>query len=150
MVYSLAEVAKNTNIEERTLKYYAKEGLLPRVAKTSSGVLKFSKEDFYWLELITSLRNTGVSLSELKELAKIYSKDKNGSSFTDTLLKYKADSEKRLAEFEKNINNIDKFIVIDKEISSQKAHSKTLAENKIRIKNAHREKLLENFTNALN
>lgn len=141
MIYSLSEVAKKTNIEDRTLKYYAKEGLLPCVDKTGSGAFKFTEEDFSWLELINSLRNTGASLVELKELALLYANDKNGSLFTKSLLKHKAEAERRLAEFEENINTINKFILNDeKEVDNIETVDKT--------NSSSREELVRNLSNA--
>lgn len=142
MIYSLSEVAKNTNIEERTLKYYAKEGLLPCVDKTGSGVLKFTKEDFGWLELINSLRNTGASLIELKELASHYSNDKDGSLFTKNLLKHKVEAERRLAEFEENINIINKFIL------NGEKEAKNIEADADKNNTSRREELVRSLSNA--
>ena len=42
MRYSIGQVAKKTGLTAHTLRYYEKEGLLPFVQKTGSGLRVFS------------------------------------------------------------------------------------------------------------
>lgn len=51
MAYNISEVAKKMNITSSTLRYYDKEGLLPFIDRTESGIRKFKDTDFEWLSI---------------------------------------------------------------------------------------------------
>jgi DNA-binding transcriptional MerR regulator len=66
MFYNIGEVAKKMNIASSTLRYYDKEGLLPFVDRTEGGIRKFKEDDFEWLSIIECLKNTGMSIKDIK------------------------------------------------------------------------------------
>jgi len=45
MYYTIGEIAKKVNISPHTLRFYAKEGLLPFVERSESGIRMFKDED---------------------------------------------------------------------------------------------------------
>ena len=55
MGYSSGQVAEKMGLTAHTLRYYEKEGLLPFVKKTGSGLRIFSDEDIGWLQMIECL-----------------------------------------------------------------------------------------------
>lgn len=67
MPYSIGQVALKTGLTTHTLRYYEKEGLLPFVHKTSSGLRLFSDNDLGWLSMIQCLKETGMPLKEIKQ-----------------------------------------------------------------------------------
>ncbi len=67
MGYSIGEVAKKTGLTTHTLRYYEKEGLLPFVHKSSSGLRVFSDNDLGWLAMIECLKDTGMPLKGIKQ-----------------------------------------------------------------------------------
>lgn len=67
MYYSIGQVAAKTGLTVHTLRYYEKEGLLPFVRKSSSGLRRFSDDDLGWLSLIECLKETGMSLKGIKQ-----------------------------------------------------------------------------------
>lgn len=147
MIYSISDVSSRMNIEERTLKYYAKEGLLPLVEKTASGALKFKINDFEWLELLTSLRNTGVPLSEIKVFADVYSKEnKNITEINDMLKKYKITAEKHLKEILTDIDKINGFIIKNESLKTEISENEETINEKNIIASNRREALVRNFT----
>ena len=46
MGYTVKMVAERTNLSANTLRYYEKEGLLPSIKRTKSGIRHYSDEDF--------------------------------------------------------------------------------------------------------
>lgn len=66
MIYTIGEIAKKLNIPPSTLRYYDKEGLLPFVERSSGGIRMFKDEDISWLGTIECLKNTGMSIKEIK------------------------------------------------------------------------------------
>lgn len=67
MGYSIGQVAKKTGLTAHTLRYYEKEGLLPFVRKTGSGLRVFSDNDIGWLDMIECLKGVGMPLKDIKQ-----------------------------------------------------------------------------------
>lgn len=67
MNYSIGEVAQKTKLSTYTLRYYEKEGLLPFVKKSQSGLRVYTDNDIGWLELIECLKSTGMPLKKIKQ-----------------------------------------------------------------------------------
>ena len=66
MLYSIGEMAKLLDIPASTLRYYDKQGLLPFVERSKSGIRMFQEKDYEWLKLIECLKKSGLTLSEIK------------------------------------------------------------------------------------
>ena len=66
MYYTVGEIAKILNVTPHTLRYYDKEGLLPFVERSDSGIRMFKDSDFEWLHIIECLKKTGMSIKDIK------------------------------------------------------------------------------------
>lgn len=66
MTYSISEVAKMMNLTVHTLRYYDKEGLLPFVERTPSGIRLFKESDLDALRIIECLKATGMPIKDIK------------------------------------------------------------------------------------
>lgn len=66
MLYTVGEMAKRLDVAPSTLRYYDKEGLLPFVERSKSGIRMFKDADYEWLQVINCLKKTGMRLSEIK------------------------------------------------------------------------------------
>lgn len=66
-LYTIDEVAERTGLSKHTLRYYEREGLLPPVAKTSSGHRRYTDDDIGWVKFLQLLRATGMPIREAKE-----------------------------------------------------------------------------------
>lgn len=67
MRYSIGQAAKITGLSTHTLRYYEKEGLLPFVQKSRSGLRIFSESDIGWINMIECLKGVGMSLKGIKQ-----------------------------------------------------------------------------------
>lgn len=67
MFYTVGEMAKILNTTPSTLRYYDKEGLLPFVERTGSGIRMFKDSDYEWLLVIDCLKNTGMGIKDIKK-----------------------------------------------------------------------------------
>lgn len=67
MLYTVGETAKILNITPSALRYYDKEGLLPFVERSASGIRVFKEEDFNWLFIIDCLKKSGLSIKDIKK-----------------------------------------------------------------------------------
>lgn len=68
-MYSIKEAAAITGIPTTTLRYYDKEGLLPFIERKESGYRLFSEGDIQMLRVIECLKNTGMSIKDIRQFA---------------------------------------------------------------------------------
>ncbi|MBW7459630.1 MerR family transcriptional regulator [Paenibacillus sepulcri] len=71
MSYTIGQVAEETGLSIHTLRYYEKEGILPAVKRSENGIRIFEEEDIEWLKFACCLRDTGMTILEMKEFAKL-------------------------------------------------------------------------------
>lgn len=72
MFYTIGEVADRMQLSPPTLRYYDKEGLLPFVERSASGIRMFKEADFGCLRIIECLKSTGMSIKEIKQFIDWY------------------------------------------------------------------------------
>ena len=70
-MYTIQDVSQKTGLSAHTLRYYEKEGLLSPVKRTQGGFRQYSDEDLEALGLICCLKNTGMSLEEIKRFVQL-------------------------------------------------------------------------------
>lgn len=70
MNYSISEFAKITGISQHTLRYYEKEGLI-EPQRDEHNYRLFGAEDLDWAIFINKLKNTGISLKEIKRYTEL-------------------------------------------------------------------------------
>lgn len=108
MGYSIGQVAKKVGISAHTLRYYEKEGLLPFVQKTSSGLRSFSDNDLGWLAMIDCLKGTGMPLKGIKQYIDWYIEgDSTLSQRLEMFKQQKVNLEAQLAQLQKHMDKID-------------------------------------------
>jgi len=74
MGYSIGEVTEKTGLSAHTLRYYEKEGLLPFVTKSSSGIRVYADSDLQWLSMIECLKKSGLQIKEIRQYIDWYRK----------------------------------------------------------------------------
>lgn len=67
MFYSIGEVAAMMNLSTHTLRFYDKEGLLPMMERSASGIRLFKDADIERLKMIECLKTSGMSIREIKQ-----------------------------------------------------------------------------------
>lgn len=71
MGYTVKVVAAKTGLSPNTLRYYEKEGLLPHVQRSKSGIRHYSNDDLEWLDVISCLKNTGMSIKQIRDFVNL-------------------------------------------------------------------------------
>ena len=84
MLYTVGEMAKVLGIPASTLRYYDKEGLLPFVERSSGGIRMFTEKDYEWLKVIECLKESGLSIKDIKSFIGM-AKRGDESSLTERL-----------------------------------------------------------------
>lgn len=69
--YSIGETSRSTGLSADTLRYYERIGLLPRVARASSGIRRYSDTDISRLQFIQRAQRMNFTLAEIAELLKM-------------------------------------------------------------------------------
>lgn len=71
MPYSIAEASKMAGVPASTIRYYEKEGLLPRINRTSGCMRRFEDGDIEWLNFIVCFLKTGMPLASVKKIVEL-------------------------------------------------------------------------------
>lgn len=66
MTYSIGAVAEMFGLSVPTLRYYDKEGLLPKVKRSDGGVRRFDSGDIECLRVVECLKKTGMPLKDIR------------------------------------------------------------------------------------
>jgi MerR family mercuric resistance operon transcriptional regulator len=64
----IGELAKQSRVHLQTIRYYEREGLLPKPRRSPSGYRIFSSEDVRRVRFIKQAQGLGFSLNEIREL----------------------------------------------------------------------------------
>jgi len=68
----IAEAAAKSGLSIDTIRYYEKSEILPEIARGPDGQRRFSGENVEWLSLLSSLRDTGMSIKTMRRFAALY------------------------------------------------------------------------------
>ena len=67
---TIKDVSERTGISVYTLRYYAREGLLPSVERDKNGVRYFTEADLESVYIIECLKNCDMSIQEIKDFTR--------------------------------------------------------------------------------
>lgn len=97
--YSIDEAAARTGLTKHTLRYYEREGLLPPIAKASSGHRRYTDDDIGWVKFLQLLRATGMPIREAKEFVTLtWAGDHTIPERVDVLTGYRTALVERMAQ----------------------------------------------------
>ena len=107
MNYSIKQVSDITNLKPYVLRYYEKEGLLPFVCRSESGIRRYSEYDLEWLGLICCLKNTGMSIKQIKDFVELSMQgDETLKQRCDLLIIHKGNVEKQIQEMQTHLQKV--------------------------------------------
>ena len=69
---TIAEVSKKYDLTTDTIRYYEKEGLIPKVPRTQNGIRDFDEESCGWIEFIKCMRSAGMEIEILKRYVELF------------------------------------------------------------------------------
>lgn len=104
MPYTIGEVAKKMNVVPSTLRYYDKEGLLPFIQRSENGIRFFTEKDFEILSVIHCLKQTGISIKDIKRYIDMIGEgDKSIDARLELFRKEKESVENKIQEMERTL-----------------------------------------------
>ena len=108
----IGELASITGLTIETIRYYERESLLPRHARTEGGYRIFGAEDLERLDFIKRAKRLGFSLAEIRDVLAVRASDQPTCIHVKTLLDKKVEEVDRalreLAEFRKDLAGLRK------------------------------------------
>jgi MerR family transcriptional regulator, aldehyde-responsive regulator len=103
-----AEMSQRTGVSIDTLRYYEREGLLANVARADSGHRRYSTDDVLWVEVLRCLRNTGMTIDQLRHYCSLGQQGQGTApERMDMLSKHRALLVEQIAELRLAIDLID-------------------------------------------
>ncbi len=100
MLY-IGKLASATGVGIETIRYYERQGLLPKPDRTSSGYRIYSDESMQRLKFIRVAKKLGFSLEEIKGLLNIWDNDSDYDKAREMCSAKLETVEKKLAEMQR-------------------------------------------------
>ena len=117
MNYSIQQAAQKLGLTSSTLRYYDKEGLLPTLKRTDSGIRTFSDTDLDWLGLICCLKNSGMPIQEIKQFMHLCLRGEDTcEERKEVLMKHRTEILKQMEVLRNSLSIVDYKIDHYKEI----------------------------------
>ncbi|MDD9781506.1 MerR family transcriptional regulator [Priestia megaterium] len=110
MTYSIGEFSKLVGLSGYTLRFYEKEGLI-KVNRDENNVRIYSDENKLWIESLLHLKNTGMSLKDMKRFAMWgHMGDKTMEERLDLLRNHRKKVVEDLEKLHQSLEHLDKKI----------------------------------------
>lgn len=104
MTFTVKQLSDKYNLSAHTIRFYDDQGLFPDVIRTNNGTRLFSEEHLDWVNLVLCLRNTGMSISDIKHFIELSKKgDSTIPERYEIILNQKKKAEEDLKEMQKRL-----------------------------------------------
>ncbi|HFI0122989.1 TPA: stress response transcriptional regulator NmlR [Streptococcus suis] len=105
---NIKEVSQVTGLSADTIRYYERIGLVPKIARKSSGVRDFVENDVAVLEFVRCFRSAGMSIERLIEyMGLVQAGDSTVEARIDLLKEEQEELRSRLVEIQKALDRLD-------------------------------------------
>jgi DNA-binding transcriptional MerR regulator len=109
--YTIKQVSVKTSLPPHVLRYYESEGLLPGVGRSRNGIRRYSDNDLEWLALICCLKNTGMSIKQIKNFVELSVKgEETLRERCELLREHKQHVEDQIREMRKHLEKVTRKI----------------------------------------
>jgi DNA-binding transcriptional MerR regulator len=107
MKYRIGELSKTIGISEHTLRYYEKEGLIVP-DRGINNIRYYTEEHKLWSEFILHMKETGMSLEDLKRYTKSWELGDAGMpELLGILINHRAKVMEKLETYKKNLELVN-------------------------------------------
>jgi DNA-binding transcriptional MerR regulator len=100
---SVGKLAEAAGVNIQTIRYYERQGLLPKPERTGGGHRVFAQPDLARLQFIQGAKECGFTLKEIKDLLEL--RDSDGATCTDVRLR----AEAKLNETERKLQRLGRL-----------------------------------------
>ncbi|MDR1106613.1 MAG: MerR family transcriptional regulator [Treponema sp.] len=107
MTFTIKQISEKTSLPPHVLRYYENEGLLPGVERSRNGTRRYSENDLEWLGLICCLKNTGMSIKQIRSFVELSLEgDITLKSRCELLREHKKNVEAQIEEMKKHLAKV--------------------------------------------
>ena len=108
---NIKEFSKISRISAYTIRYYEKIGIFQEINRNSSGHRNFTENDLLWAEFINRLKETGMSLENIKEYAALRKQgESSANARMNLLISHAADLKNKISEEKQHLRKINEKI----------------------------------------
>jgi DNA-binding transcriptional MerR regulator len=107
VTFTIKQVSEKTSLAPHVLRYYENEGLFPGVSRSRNGTRRYSEGDLEWIGLICCLKNTGMSIRQIRHFVGL-SVEGDGTlkARCDLLREHKKAVEAQIQEMQKYLEKV--------------------------------------------
>jgi DNA-binding transcriptional MerR regulator len=105
--YSPAEAAERSGFSIDTLRYYEREGILPRIERSAGGRRVYSDGDLWMLGFLRCLRDTGMSIEQLRRYGEMSRDETTMPERVELLEEHAASIRARIAELNATLARVE-------------------------------------------
>lgn len=106
---TVGELSQRTGVPVKALRHYADTGLVYTLGRSSGGYRLFDEDALWCLRWIAALRDLGLTIAEIREIARAHERGPIGELLSERLAAVRERTEARLAELERLRERIDAF-----------------------------------------
>ena len=118
--YKISEVSKLVNLNQHTLRYYEKIGLIKTLKKDDSGNRIYTTADITWIKFLIKLKHTGMKLSEMQKYSELrYAGDSTVRERRELLEKQQKELEMEIMELQSTHKYVEEKIEYYKKMESE-------------------------------
>jgi DNA-binding transcriptional MerR regulator len=104
---TIKQVSEKTALPPHVLRYYENEGLLPSIARSRNGIRRYTENDLEWISLICCLKNTGMSIKQIKNFVELSVEgDETLKERCEMLREHKKNVEVQIGEMHKHLEKV--------------------------------------------
>ena len=117
---TIQQTAETTGLSEHTLRYYERIGLIHPINRAESGHRQYTPDDVGWIDLLTKLRSTGMSIQQMQRYAELQREgDHTLPERLEMLKAHRIEVEERIDELQDYLDVIRHKIDYYQEVVSQ-------------------------------
>ena len=108
MTYSISQVSRMTKLTPYTLRYYDREGLLPFVGRSDSGIRQFTEHDLEMISLICCLKSTGMPVKQIRQFIDWYAEGDGTIELRRAMLhEHRTQITRQIEDLQHNLSKIE-------------------------------------------
>ncbi|WP_035054263.1 MerR family transcriptional regulator [Carnobacterium pleistocenium] len=112
-MYTIKEIENKYGLPASTLRFYEKEGILPQIQRNDSGQRRYSDKELQWLQLVIALKETGMSIEEIKRYVELLKQgDSTLDKRKDFLMEHKKTVEQKMNQTLIHLEKINRKMAV--------------------------------------
>ena len=126
MTYTISQISEMTQLPTYVLRYYEQEGLMPKVERSKGGIRCYSELDLDWLTFIRNLKNTGMSIKQIKEFGNLCQQGESAlAQCCQMLREHQQNVEAQIAEMEDHLSKLKYKVKLFTDLYEESINNKT-------------------------